>query len=298
MIIKSLSRTTKPSSTKSHYRQLVEYVGRDCAAGSGVIAHNFYGEEPEAVIAQFEQNEKYLAGARGTVKVYHEILSVKHNPKVPLRRQEAILRELVSFYISLRCPGNLAYGRIHFDRENLHCHLVISPNPVAKNRRLSLRKTDFDGIKKRVEDHRIKHYPELGLERYMDDKAAEKKRLREHDQPKITDREYALKKRTDEPSRKERDHKILKIIFTDRAITSEIRLHQELQKAGFSLYQRGSLEGVQCLHRPTKYRLRTLGIERSLQSARDRIQVFTERQSDLSGPYSRSREHDRNRGRS
>lgn len=292
MILKSKSRKT------NSFRQLVQYVGRDCAAGSGIFAHNFYGEDPEAVIAQFEQNNEYIKGARGSVTMYHEILSLPENPKVPLRRQEAILRKLMTYYVSLRCPNNLAYGRIHQDRAHLHAHLVISANPVAKDQRLSLRRSDFDAIKKKVENYRIKHFPELGLERYMDDKAKEKKRQRLKDQPKTTDREYAFSKRTGEPSRKDRDHQTLHGIFADQSITSEIALNQQLQAAGFALYQRGELEGVQCLDRPTRYRLRTLGVEIDMRRAKDRIRVYAERRSEITRDQPTSPTRDHNRGRS
>lgn len=293
MILKSKSRKN------NSFRQLVEYVGRDCAAGSGIFAHNLYGEDPESVIAQFEQNAEYINSARGSVMMYHEILSLPENPKVPLRRQEAILRKMTAYYVSLRCPSNLAYGRIHQDRAHLHCHLVISSNPVAKQQRLSLRRSDLEAIKKRVEDYRIKHFPELGLERYMDDKAKAKKRERLKDQPKTTDREYAFKKRTGEPSRKERDHAVLHSIFADQSITSESALNQRLLAVGFRLYQRGSLEGIECLDgRKTKYRLRTLGVETDMQRTKDRIRVFAERKAEISRDQSNSPMPERNRGRS
>jgi hypothetical protein len=156
----------------------------------------------------------------------------------------------------------------------------------------------FDTIKKKVEDYRIKHFPELGLERYMDDQAKAKKRQRLRDQPKTTDREYAFKKRTGEPSRKERDHQILHSIFSDHSIYSETALNQRLVAAGFQLYTRGASEGIQCLDRPARYRLRTLGVETDMQKAKDRIRVFAERQADITCDQSRSPSLNRNRGRS
>jgi len=205
---------------------------------------------------------------------------------VSIARQEEILGQLLSYYVSLRCPHNLVYGRIHRDKSHVHAHLIISSNPVAKNQRLSLRRSDFETIKTKLDDFRIANFRELGIERYMGDQAKAKKRQRLKNQPKTTDREYAFSKRTGQPSRKERDHQILHEIFEDRSINSEVMLDQRLKATGFQLYKRGSTEGVQCLDRPTRYRLKTLGVELGMQRTKDRILVFAERQQEISRDHS------------
>ena len=189
-------------------------------------------------------------------------------------------------------PKCLAYGVIHFDREHIHMHIAITANNIREHRRHSLSKAAFRQIQKDVEAYRLREYPELGDNTYYDGRAERKKIEREKNFPRLTDREKAMKARTGELSRKERDHYLIKGIFAN--VKSEKQLLSNLQQAGFDIYIRGRSEGVQAAD-GRKYRLRTLGLEGSMLTARARIELFKDRIDDLERAQKNDRSNNRER---
>jgi len=79
-------------------------------------------------------------------------------------------------------------------------------------------------------------------------------------------------------SRKERDHFLIKAIFSQAKSESELRA--TLKEAGFEIYVRGNNEGVLATD-GRKYRLRTLALESDALSARKRIKLFESRRQDI-----------------
>ena len=286
MIIKSLSRKT------ASFRQLLEYFHREKTVAADAYTHNLINAEPEEAAAEMEANAAYLPARSNGNVVYHEIISLPENNKLPVSRQAIILEDLVGQYVKRRCPNNLVYGKCHRDQSHLHYHLAISANGLRDRRRHWLPKADLARIQREVEAYKIETYPELGQERYYDEGARKRKLQREMDKPTLTDREMAMKRRTGQPSRKERDHATLKAIFAQ--VRSEGELQTELKSAGFALYARGRTEGVMA-DDGRKYRLRTLGLEPALQTARQRVNVFAERQRELAERMSDHTEPNRER---
>jgi len=282
MIIKSMSRKT------ASFRQLIEYFHKEKTADRDALTHNLMGNTAENAVLEMEDNAKYLPKRRGGNIVYHEIISLPENAKVPIPRQIVMLEDCVRYYIQRRCPNCLVYGKLHRDKKHLHYHLAISANNLKARNRHWLSKAGLAQIQKEVENYRIATFPELGMERYYDAQS----RQRRLNMPHLTDREQAYKYRTGKLSRKERDHQQLRGIFDQ--VKTEADLSRALRTAGFELYRRGRIEGVMAAD-GRKYRLKTLGLETALQTTKKRIDVFSERQKEFS--RSQGRPNEPNRGR-
>lgn len=268
MMIKSLA-----CKAQTPFNYLIDYFHKQDIA-RGAFSHNLLSRSPEAVKAEMNANIKYLSKREGCNQAYHEMLSLPKELKIPRKRQAAMLEDIARFYLSRRAPKCLAYGVIHYDQEHLHMHIAITANEIRDRKRHSLSKAAFRQIQQDVEAYRIREYPELGRDTYYDDAARARKSEREKYGPVLKDREKAMKVRTGKLSRKERDHFLVRDIFQD--VKSERQLVGRLKQAGFELYIRGKSEGVIAAD-GRRYRLRTIGLEERMLTARARIKLYEDR---------------------
>ena len=272
MIIKSLScKASNP------FGYLIDYFHKVSTERSA-LTHNLISSSAEDAKEEMSDNLKYISRRRNNNQAYHEILSLKEDDQVPIARQAAMLEDMARFYINRRAPKCLAYGVIHHDRKHLHMHIAISANAVKSNRRHSLSKANFRKAQQEVEAYRLQTYPELGDETYYDKDASFRKQQREADNPKLTDREYAMKSRTGQFSNKEQTYHLIKSIF--ETTNSETELKQVLKTVGFEIYRRGNTEGVKA-EGGRKYRLKTLGLEPVYQTVKKRHQFYKSRLQEI-----------------
>ena len=239
--------------------------------------------DPDKIAEEFEHNATFLPKRANGNYLYHECIVLGEYPDISTAKQERILLDLVQQYISLRAPDQMVYGRMHLDTNHLHFHLCISANTVRGKQRRWLSKSRFAGIQREIEKYKLGKYPELGDEKYYDMEARkqkwEKAKQERANKTKISRQEFELKKRTGKPSQKEQDRTALLEIF-DTAL-SESELTHRLAQLGFTTYARGKTEGVIKTDTGRKYRLKTLGLDRALQTTKNRLHLFEERQAEM-----------------
>ena len=272
---------------KEHYRTDVRYT-RNLYAGD----HNTNG-----VIEEMEENATFLPKRANGNYLYHEVISLEPGLDVSQAKQARILHDLVDQYIKRRAPNQMVYGKLHWETDHLHFHLAISANEARGNRRIWMSKASLGRIQRDVERYKIEHYPELGREKYYDqtERRRDQRTIERVSGVEITNREYELKRRTGEQTRKEQDRAVLHVIFA--TALSEQELNRQLHGAGFNLYRRGTTEGVISRETGRKYRLKTLGLSNDMQQARNRMKVYAERQSQLREARGEPKDRTPNRSR-
>ncbi len=248
MIIKSMSRKTPT------FSQLASYIGQKSVGGSsGCFSRNLYydGGDQKLVSALFYTNYNYLPPRKNGNALYHEVLVLPPQAHLSKARQTQILIDLARKYCELRAPWQLAWGRVHFDTDCPHVHLMISANSVHSPIRERLSKQSFARIQKQMEMYKEAKFPELTDSRvYNQDKPNQR--------PQITQAEGEMVRRTSRLSQKQEVAQKLKSIF---AVSSGLTaLKANLAEHGFTLYQRGKNWGVESGERKKRYRLKTLGL--------------------------------------
>jgi len=266
MIIKSMARKV-PS-----FGQLIDYFHKEqFYRDAPTYAHNLWGSnDPDKIADEFDHNSTFLPKRANGNYMYHEVIVLGEYPDISSAKQERILLDLVQQYISLRAPDQMVYGRMHLDTNHLHFHLCISANTVRGHQRRWLSKSRFAGIQREIE-------------KYYDMEARKKKwekaKQERESKAKISRQEFELKKRTGQPSQKEQDRAALLEIF-DTAL-SETEVTHRLNQLGFATYIRGNTEGVIKTDTGRKYRLKTLGLDKALQTTKNRLHLFEERQAEM-----------------
>jgi len=225
MIIKSLSRATKS------FEALYNYLTRDTE--SILNTFNLYSNayEKNRVIKEFLENAKFIKNARGKNYLYHEIISLNKN-KLSLQEQQDILIDIVNKYISLRAQNHLTFTALHFDKEHLHIHLMISANELEGTKRVRLSKKDFSTIQKELEQYVNSAYPQLGATKHYNKDLKQIK------------------------SKKEQLKDYLIDLFNNSKTKDEFKKSIEILEIEF--YTRGKTVGV--IFNGKKYRLKTLGV--------------------------------------
>jgi hypothetical protein len=173
MIIKSLSRKAPT------FRQLKAYMDRGGAPGVGFawnLGMPWFASDAD-VLRAFIDNAATLRGRRNGVQLFHEIVSLKRDERLPLNVQQQILHDAVMEWLAARAPDQIAYGRLHVEREHLHVHVMLSANRLGDDRTVRLSRTEFAGLQRQVEARILARYPALRQERTYD--VAERSKRRE-----------------------------------------------------------------------------------------------------------------------
>lgn len=256
MIIKSMSRK-EPS-----FDQLYDYITRDKDLDYHYrFTHNFIRQNRDGTLAEFHRNAQLLRRRKGANYLYHEIISITRSQQISEEKQKEILHELISQYVQSRARDCLVYGGLHDEKDtNLHFHLMISSNRLNESSRYRLSKQQFDEVKRGLEAYVLEKYPELEQAQLIT-----KERMR----GKSNHKEQELKRRTKQPSQKDRVKEKLRDIFHSAA--SKYEFFTLLDEQGFSIYMRGQQVGVQENKSGRKHRLSTLGIDTEFQELSQNI---------------------------
>ena len=248
MIIKSMARKAPT------FTQLVAYFGRNVGMGDeATFSRNLYhaGANARLVAKQFQENYRFLPERRNGNSLYHEVIVLENQPHLSKKQLSRILVELADRYCERRAPDQLAWGRVHFDTEFPHIHLMLSANAIRSNKRCRLNRASFANIQVDLEQYKQQNFPELrGMPVYT--------RQSPNHNPKITLNEGEAIRRTKKPSRKMQAFALLEPIF--QSATERATLEAQLKGAGYQLYQRGKTWGVLHQASGTRYRLATLGL--------------------------------------
>ncbi|MBV1864891.1 MAG: relaxase/mobilization nuclease domain-containing protein [Rhodobacteraceae bacterium] len=261
MIIKSMSRKAPT------FRQLIDYIGRDADPHIGTtFARNLYhsGQDEQVVAGQFLDNYRYLPKRKNGNALYHEVIVLEPQAHLSKAEVATALHKLAEQYCEARAPHQLAWGRVHWDTEYPHMHLMISSNAVRSPLRVRMDKSGFARVQQNLEAFKEAQFPELNG-------GAIYRQAKEKIRPRITSSEGEMVRRTGTPSGKIAVFELLRPVFGQAA--SPKALKGDLNQLGFGLYQRGKTIGVRNLDTDRRYRLRTLGLETAYEQIVERNPV-------------------------
>ena len=259
MIIKSMSRKAPT------FKQLIEYIGQNSdPQTSTTFARNLYhsGGNTDLVVGQFLDNYQYLPKRKNGNALYHEVIVLERQEHLSKPQIEAGLHDLAEQYCAKRAPHQLAWGRVHWDTDYPHIHLMISSNAVRSDRRVRMEKAQFSQLQRSMEVYKEQNLSELVGGRVY-------QKQPRSDYPKVISREGEMVRRTDRPSDKQIAAKMVKSALSKSSGQEQIVAN--LRAAGFELYQRGKNIGVIYQTTGRKHRLRTLGLESAFNQAMSRL---------------------------
>lgn len=228
MIIKSMSRK------EASFSQLYDYMkqGANRKDDKYHFNYNCFGRKREEIIQEFEQQANYLGKRKNGVYLYHEIISISRTKNISTAKQKEILSDIVKQYIQSRAKNNLVSVFIHDEKDNnLHFHLMISANEIGQSRRYSLRKKQFDSIKRNLELWILEKYPELEQRQLISKKSTYK-----DDKENLID--------------------FLQSVFSTCKTRNEF--HAKLSKGGYEYKVRGNTVTFINIKTKAKHRLKTL----------------------------------------
>jgi hypothetical protein len=249
MIIKSLSRKNPK------YRQLARYIaGKGRKKSAFIVRHNLLTDSDDAddLAREIEENSLYARDRKNGVKMFHEILSFSPKDKAVITAE--MLEDVAREYLAERL-GNcgLGFAGVHWEKENVHIHVMIGANQIKSRRKLRISRGDFDRLKRRMSGIVKGKYPEL-VHTY-DQNKRDKSKVRERQRENR--RNHRLKEQgRNAPSKKELAR--LAVIGAVNAAKTAAGFMSILKDGGFTPYKRGKTLGL--LKDGLRFRLSTLGV--------------------------------------
>jgi len=269
MILKSLGHKTRS------FGKLVAYVARGAEAGRAEghaaqdsscssFSRNLMGaaDDLDAVTRAFEENARFLRPRQGGNWCYHEIIALPKAMKEKTRESgEAVLFELAEAYVAKRAPRQLVWGRVHWETEHPHLHLVISANEVRSPRRVRVPRPEFTKLVEELEAFKCARWPDLPEKLWQHRKRYNRQRR--------THAEEQVARRTGRVSQRSELAETLTALFAKARWPDD--LDQSLAALGLKLYRRGRAWGVIDLASGKRHRLRSLGLLEAFRAMSDRI---------------------------
>lgn len=224
MIIKSKGRKGGERS----FTTLYNYLCRK-SEENFTYFHNFTHSQThskEDIINAFKNNAKYIKKSKRLNVLYHELISLKREKNSDLEYYKHILGELAQEYLVKRAPDQIAFCKIHADKDHsIHLHIMLSSNGLQSPKRVRFNKFDYQRIQAHVEEYGRERYPEVIKEAIYTKKGyakdfdpVKKKKQREI--------KFQYNKRQAQELKTIKElHDILKQIF------SQVKSREELQKA-------------------------------------------------------------------
>jgi len=260
MIIKSLSRKS-PS-----FGQLASYMSSEKSDARFDLYRHCYAQRPDAVAAEFFENSRHLAKRKNGNALYHEILSISVDEGADLARHKEALRDIVDLYVEARCPEAMVYGCLHQDHShNLHYHLMISANAKGEAKRQYLTRAQFDRVKRELETHVLKHYPELKQAQVMS-------AARDGETMTMSRKAGEVQRRLGQLPKREEVRETLRAAMNETS--SMNNFHFYLEERGYRFYVRGKNYGVEATQEDgttKKYRLSTLGVHEEFEAYQELV---------------------------
>ena len=256
MIIKSLSRKSPT------FGQLAAYMSSEKSDARFDLYRHCYKRNPDDIAAEFFDNSRHLTKRKNGNYLYHEIISLSVEDGADPEAYKVGLQNIVDTYVEARCPDNLVYGCLHQDHgHNLHYHLMISANARGEAKRTRLTRAQFDVIKRKLEEHVLRDYPELKQKELIGANREGEKMSRKAGE--VQRRLGALPKREE----------VKETLLAAMNQTSSMgNFHFYLEERGYQFYVRGKNYGVEVAHEDgttKKYRFSTLGVH-------DQFEAFSE----------------------
>jgi len=257
MIVKSGSRQD------GSFGQLLQYINRPVKKGRKVILHNLQTNTnnceniEQAIEQEFVQNQSFAKVRRGGVVLFHDVISLSVKDRKVAT--EEMLEDLGRRYLELKANRALAFCKVHYDKENIHLHLMISGNEANSQKQVRVSRAEFNEIKRKLEAYQKERYPELIHSVVHDGKNKHKKMSLKTGGRREQERSRRMNTSKGQ-SEKERVFTIVqRALLTCKNGEEDVSKH--LETIGFSLYKRGNTVGVKEVKTGKKYRLKTLGLD-------------------------------------
>ncbi len=248
------------------FAQLIDYIEGEAKLRSRKfsIHYNTYSRDSDGLKREFVENARHLHTRKNGVYLYHEVVSVSRSESLDEDTQKACLRQITEEYLRARGSHQLAYAVLHEDTDNLHFHIVLSANDVGEATRRRLSKAQFADIQTRLEAWVLSTYPQLEQKAVFHKNQSEAEReARERTRRHLSDKGEQMKRRGAKTDRRDRVQETLTDIF--EAATEPRHFTELMERAGFTLYTRGTAQGVTD-REGNKYRLSRLGLDEAWQS--------------------------------
>lgn len=244
MILKSMARKT-PS-----YTQLIAYLDREEPGAS--YTHNCWSQSSigDELAKEFETNYAYLPKRKNGNSLYHEVIAMPSHPDLSVEKQEKVLMDLAQKYLQLRAKNQMAYVKVHHDKENIHAHLMISSNEVGSKKRTRLSRSQFQQVKQELEAYKLKKYGEYFAEQFF--------QRTDRNPNRQSHKEYELAKRTGLPTKRQMVQQVVRTAMLNAKTEEELKA--ELAKSGLEYYTRGKKQvpGVIDKSSGKRYRLKSI----------------------------------------
>lgn len=239
---------------RANFLTLINYIEQGSNLKDFLISNNLelncVDMNKESIAKQFINNDQLIERNSPSFNhLYHEIVSIRYNPELSKERHRVILYELVSSYIDKRAKYNMVYGLIHDEKNNFHCHLVISSNEFQSSKRHYLSKSEFANIKRELEQELLTKYPELN-EPFIHNKEVHSN-IKSN---RVSENEYQMEKRTGKPSKRKEIQLIVETLITKAGSRKDFI--KSLHDNGITFTSRG--KNVVFLFKEHHYRLNRL----------------------------------------
>lgn len=211
-----------------------------------VIKQNIRSRTVKGYTKEFEENERFRQRLRkDSVLAYHTVISFSSQNKEQVTTP--ILKDIANTYVSLRGRDSLFIGTVHYDRDHIHMHIVMSGTKYITGRSNRISKADFQKLKIELQEYQKEKYPQL------------QHSLPEHGKSKKNGRAYAEKNKTHERTKKYDLQQLLETAYSKadslQNFLSEVQHHGHVP-----YYRNGKLQGIK-YDGITKYRLNRLGYD-------------------------------------
>lgn len=238
------------------FSQLINYLNNGRVEKDDYsFRYNVYSHKPDFITKEYLENYKNLKKRKNGNAILHEVISLKHQNNLSIKEQREMLKDLAEQYTNTRAKNNLVYGVIHEQKNQVHCHLMISSNELTSEKNKRLSKKEFEEVKANLKNYAYTKYPTLEKEKTNRKARAKTRKI---------DNEVQLKKRTGKKSDKEIMKERLQAIFTKS--NSPQSFISTLEAAKIRVYQRGKTFGFLDEATNKKYRLKTLELEREFET--------------------------------
>ncbi|MBK8954992.1 MAG: relaxase/mobilization nuclease domain-containing protein [Saprospiraceae bacterium] len=253
MILKNLTR-------RSNTGQLVNYLFKQEKDNKPkpILKHNLRSRTTKGWTKELDKNFEFRLNKRkDNIRLHHTIISFSNKDKNHINPE--LLKGITKKYIELRGKDNMYIASLHWDKEHIHLHIVMSSIKYLTGESNRISRQEFKEIKLALDSYQKEKYPELvnSLPNHGKSKNTQ-----------LTDQEQGLLNMDRKLSQKQELLETIQAVYDSSKSVDNFL--SELKSKGYEPYYRGGrlygLEDVSERH----YRFKTLGIDLNMLEEKDR----------------------------
>ena len=161
MLIKMLSRPL----SKPQISQLLKYIneGRESFEQEQhfIIRHNTVGNSTREIAEDFRKNNELIKKRKGRqVGIQHIVFSFHPKEKNLLDDKKLFLFSQ-EFARLMDFDKAITFGRVHYEKENIHCHFAVSASEYGNGKSRRISKAKLSEIQQEMNRYQQREFPEL-----------------------------------------------------------------------------------------------------------------------------------------